>query len=63
MRINRKLIVAEVALIIASVFIFRGLWMLLDMIPFMHGGWALGISLGIGVLVSIPALRYIIRHG
>jgi len=59
---SKKLVVAEVSLIVASVFIFRGLWTLLDRVPFMNGDTALWVSLVIGIAASIPALRYIIRN-
>ena len=60
-RTKRKLLVAEIVLLIASVLIFRGLWMLLDMVSFMHGAPALAISLFLGIAVAIPAMRYIIN--
>jgi len=53
---------AEIILIVASVFIFRGLWLLLDTFPVMHERWTLWLSLIIGILVTIPAIRYVIRH-
>ena len=62
MRKNTKHVSAEIILIIASVLIFRSLWMLLDMIAFMHDNLTLWVSLIVGVAVSIPALRYIIRN-
>lgn len=57
-----KLVVAEIVLILASVFIFRGLWMLLDGFAFMHEPLALWLSLLLGIMASIPALRYIIQQ-
>ncbi|OGZ09250.1 MAG: hypothetical protein A3D67_01240 [Candidatus Lloydbacteria bacterium RIFCSPHIGHO2_02_FULL_51_22] len=59
---SKKLVVAEVSLIVASVFIFRGLWTLLDRASFMNGDTALWASIVIGIAASIPALRYIIRN-
>lgn len=59
---NQKLILAEIALIVASVFIFRGLWLFLDSVKFMNNTQALLISIVVGIVVSIPALRYIIRN-
>lgn len=59
---NQKLILAEIALIVASVFIFRGLWLFLDSVKFMNNTQALLISIVVGIIVSIPALRYIIRN-
>lgn len=58
---NQKLILAEIALIVASVFIFRGLWLFLDSVEFMNNSQALLISIVAGIVVSIPALRYIIK--
>ncbi len=60
---RRRLLIAEVTLLLASVFIFRSLWLLLDSQPFMHEPVALWISLILALAVTIPALRYIIRHG
>lgn len=62
-KIHKKLLLAEVVLIVASVFIFRGLWHLLDMVPIMNDERALWLSLVVGIMVSIPAIRYIIRNG
>ena len=59
---SKKLVVAEVSLIVASVFIFRGLWTLLDRVPFMNTDTVLAVSLVVGFAASIPALRYIIRN-
>lgn len=59
---NQKLILAEIVLIIASVFIFRGLWLLLDRIEIMNRNGAFWISLVVGIMVSIPALRHIIKN-
>lgn len=60
--IRKRLLLAEIVLIIASVFIFRGLWTLLDMVPFMYSVLALWLSLGVGVILSIISLRYLIKH-
>ncbi|MBI2065590.1 MAG: hypothetical protein HYT68_00770 [Candidatus Zambryskibacteria bacterium] len=62
MKIKSKLLLAELTLIIASVLIFRGLWMILDTVAFMNKFLALLFSLIIGIVVSIPALRYVIRN-
>lgn len=61
-RIRTRLVLAEVVLIIASVFIFRGLWLILDIYSVMHEKWALWLSLLIGIAVTIPAVRYVIKH-
>lgn len=58
----KKLIVSEVALVIAGVFVFRGLWMLLDKIAFMHEPPALWLSLIFGSLVTVWSVRCISKH-
>lgn len=62
-RINKKLLLAELCLLIASVLIFRSLWLLLDRVPFFSDPIALLTMLGIGLGVTIPAMRYIIKKG
>lgn len=59
----KKLLVAELILVLGSVFIFRSLWLLLDMIPELSTIPALVIMLIVGVGVSVPSLRYILRKG
>jgi F0F1-type ATP synthase assembly protein I len=61
-KIKKKLLLAEVVLLIASVFVFRGLWTILDSFDFMWSTLALVLSLVLGVLFSIIALRYIIQN-
>jgi hypothetical protein len=61
-QIKKRLVISELALLIASVFVFRGLWTLLDKISFMHTPLALWGSFIVGVAVSVLSLRYIIRH-
>ncbi len=60
---NRKLLISEIVLLIASVFVFRSLWLLLDTFSFMHKPEILIISLILGILFTIPAYRYIIKNG
>ncbi|KKU15445.1 MAG: hypothetical protein UX23_C0001G0044 [Parcubacteria group bacterium GW2011_GWB1_45_9] len=62
MKTNRRLVLAEVVLLLASVFIFRSVWLLLDTLSVMHDAQMLWFSLTIGVAITIPSLRYIIRH-
>lgn len=62
MRIT-KLLIIEVVLLLASVFIFRSTWLILDSMSFMHEPWALWTSLIIALGITVPALRYVIRHG
>ena len=60
---NKKLVlIAELALVLASVFVFRGLWMLLDSVEFMHTPPALWLSLILGSAVTIWALRCLMKQ-
>jgi hypothetical protein len=61
-KIKKRLLLAEIILLLASVFIFRGLWMILDSVPVMHTPGALWISLSLGIIGSVLALRYMIKH-
>jgi len=61
-KIRKRLLFAEITLLIASVFIFRGLWLLLDMMPIMFTPELLWASFGGGVIISIVSLRYIIKN-
>jgi hypothetical protein len=60
--IYKKLIIAEIILILASVLIFRGLWGLLDSIYFMNSEFALIFSFVVGIILSVPVMDYVIRH-
>lgn len=60
--IYKKLIIAEIILILASVLIFRGLWGVLDSIYFMNSKFALIFSFIVGIILSVPAMDYVIRH-
>lgn len=60
---NRNLLIAEIILIVASVLIFRSMWLLLDKVSFASRPDALVFGLVFGVAVTIPALRYVIRQG
>jgi hypothetical protein len=62
-RINTKLLFAEICLLIASVLIFRSLWLLLDRVPFFQETLALVLMFGLGLAITIPAMRYIIKKG
>lgn len=60
---NKPLVyVAELGLVVSGVFIFRGLWTLLDSVPFMQTPLALWLSLAGGVAVTIWALWCIQKH-
>lgn len=56
-----KIIFAELVLIVASVFVFRGLWTLLDLVEFMNHPVALALSLVLGTAATIWALHLLIR--
>jgi len=59
---KRILLLAELALIIAGVFVFRSLWMLLDSLVIMHTPPALWLSLIGGSAVTVWALRCICEY-
>lgn len=61
---NRKqlMLISELALVIAGVFVFRSLWMLLDAVAFMHTPLALWSSLMVGSAVTVWAWRCIIKQ-
>jgi F0F1-type ATP synthase assembly protein I len=62
MNSKRLSLIAELVLVIAGVFVFRGLWMLLDLVPVMHAPLALWVSLLVGISATIWALRCILKH-
>jgi hypothetical protein len=60
---NRRLLLFwECVLLIASVFVFRGLWLLLDSLEFMHQPAGLWLSLILGSAVTVWAIHCITRH-
>jgi uncharacterized membrane protein len=61
-QIQKRLLLSEFALLVASIFVYRGLWMLLDMMPIMHTKSVLWVSFIVGLIISVISLRYIIRH-
>ncbi|MEX2029159.1 MAG: hypothetical protein WD963_01610 [Candidatus Paceibacterota bacterium] len=62
-KLHEKLLVSEIVLILASVFIFRSMWHLLDKVPFFNNTAVLITTLVLGFLVAIPTWRYVInRH-
>lgn len=63
MKSKRILLLSELALIIASVFVFRSLWMLLDALEFMHKPAALWLSLLGGTAITVWALGCMFKHG
>lgn len=54
-------LLAELVLVIAGVFVFRGMWTLLDGFEFMHEPGALWVSMILGLAASVWALGYLIR--
>ena len=60
---NKRLLIAEVVLLLASVFVFRSLWHLLDMYSFTNRPLVLILTLAFGMALTIPAYRYIIKNG
>jgi len=60
---NKQLVlIAELALVLAGVFVFRGLWMLLDSVEFMHTPIALWLSLFVGSGVTVWAIRCLMKQ-
>lgn len=55
-------ILAEITIIVASVFVFRGIWLLLDIIPFMSEPLFLALFVLIGIGVIIPAVKYLLKN-
>jgi hypothetical protein len=60
---NKKLLSAETILLLASVLVFRGTWLLIDTQPIMQETWLLWLSLIVGLAVTILCLNYILRQG
>lgn len=57
----KKIIIAEVTLILATVLIFRSAWLLLDKVFFMNKVFILWASLILGIIAAVFALNYIIK--
>ncbi len=55
-------LLSELVLVIAGVFVFRGLWMLLDLLDFMHTPMALWLSLLLGTAITVWALRCLMKQ-
>ena len=53
----KKIIWLEMVLIGASILIFRSVWTLLDLIPWAKSRSGLAVLLGVGVVVTVVALR------
>ncbi len=56
MKNKPRLVFWELVLILASVLVFRGLWLLLDKVEWMNHRAGLWASLAVGVIVGIAAL-------
>jgi glucose dehydrogenase len=56
-------LIGELVLVVAGVFVFRGLWMLLDSVAFMHAPLALWLSSAAGMAATVWALWCIQKHG
>lgn len=60
---NKKLaLFGELVLVLAGVFVFRGLWMLLDSLPIMHRPGPLWLSLIFGSAATVWAIHCIAKH-
>lgn len=59
---TKRLLLAELVLIVAGVFVFRGLWMLLDSFAVMHHPAALWASLIAGTVASLWALHVLLSE-
>lgn len=59
---NKLALFWELVLVIAGVFVFRGLWMLLDSLPFMHKPGALWLSLILGCGATVWAIHCVAKH-
>ena len=59
---NPRLIAREIILLLASVFVFRGLWTLLDKVEWMTSTTALIRSLVIGVVLTVIAFWRLNRN-
>ena len=56
MKNKSHLVFWELVLILASVLVFRGLWLLLDKVEWMNRRAGLWAALAVGVIVGIVAL-------
>jgi len=60
---SKMLVISEVALIIASVFVFRSLWLLLDKISIMNETRMLWLTLFLGGIITALVLSWIAKQG
>jgi len=61
MKNNLHLVFWEMALLLASILMFRSVWLLLDGIAWMSRPAGLGVSLVVGVIVGTVALAVVNR--
>ena len=61
MKNKSHLVFWELVLILASVAVFRGLWLLLDKVEWMNHRAGLWASLAVGVIVCVVALLAVNR--
>ena len=61
MKLNWQLIRWETVLLLASIFVFRSVWLLLDSVPWMSRPAGLWVSLAGGLGVTMVALVYVNR--
>ena len=60
---NKMLVTSEVAVLIASVLVFRSLWLLLDQLPIMNETGMLWLTLFLGGIITVLALSWIAKQG
>lgn len=60
---NKMLVTSEVAVLIASVLVFRSLWLLLDKVPIMNETGMLWLTLFLGGIITVLALSWIAKQG
>ena len=58
---KRKELLAESVLVIAGVFVFRGMWLLLDQLEIMHNPLVLWFTMLLGLVATVWALGYLIN--
>ncbi len=57
------LVTSEVAVLIASVLVFRSLWLLFDRVPIMNETGMLWMTLFSGGIIAVLALSWIAKQG
>lgn len=54
-----KIILIELLLLVSSVLVFRSLWTWLDKIQWLHSDWGLSLSLLVGLIGTVIAIRFL----